>query len=135
MLKKGRVLEHNKQYVEASNFYFEALNRKNSNVDASIALNRVGNKVLNQYLNDFYKKESIGDIKSAVYGYLKAFNYQKKLNKYKIYNDIPNHYLEKYENVKRIYLKNLYEVGESLMNELSYKNAENSFTEILKFDS
>jgi len=74
MLKKGRVLEHNKQYVEASNFYFEALNRKNSNVDASIALNRVGNKVLNQYLNDFYKKESIGDIKSAVYGYLKAFN-------------------------------------------------------------
>ncbi|MDG1148667.1 MAG: CsgG/HfaB family protein [Crocinitomicaceae bacterium] len=135
MLKKGHVLEHNKQYVEASNFYFEALNRKNSNVDASIALNRVGDKVLNQYLNDFYKKESIGDVKSAVYAYLKAFNYQKKLNQYKIYKDIPNHYLEKYENVKRIYLKNLYEEGENLMSELSYKNAEICFIEILKFNA
>lgn len=135
MLKKGAVLEHNKQYVEASNFYFEALNRKNSNVDATIALNRVGKVVLNQYLNEFYKEDAMGNTKNAVYAYLKASDYQKKLNEYKVYEKIPDRYIEKYNSVKGTYLQNLYEDGENLLEELSYKNAENSFIEILKFDS
>ena len=67
MLKKGAVLEHNKQYIEASNFYFETLDRKSTNLDASIALKRVGKIVLNQYLNEFYKEEALGNTKSAVY--------------------------------------------------------------------
>ena len=44
MLKKGTQLEQDKQYIEASNFYFEALNLKKTNIDATIALNRVGKK-------------------------------------------------------------------------------------------
>ena len=135
MLKKGAVLEHNKQYIEASNFYFEALDRKSTNLDASIALKRVGKIVLNQYLNEFYKEEALGNTKNAVYDYLKADDFQKKLNEYKIYESIPNHYLEKYKSVKGTYLQNLYEEGENLMEELSYKNAENNFMEVLKFDS
>ena len=135
LIKKGAVLEHDKQYVEASNFYFEALNKKSSNVDATIALKRVGKKVLNQYLNDFYKEEAMGNTKTAVYAYLKASDYQKKLNQYKVYEDIPGHYLDKYQTVKETYLKNLYTEGENLMEELSYKNAENNFIEILKFDA
>lgn len=135
MLKKGTELEHNKQYIEASNFYFEALDRKNTNVDATIALNRVGKIVLNQYLNEFYKEEALGNSKSAVYAYLKADDYQKKLNKYKVYESIPDHYVEKYKSVKGTYLQNLYEEGENLMEAFKYKNAENNFIEILKFDS
>jgi tetratricopeptide (TPR) repeat protein len=134
MLKKGTVLEHDKQYVEASNFYFEALNRKSSNVEATIALKRVGKKVLNESLNDFYKEEAMGNTKNAVYAYLKASDYQKKLNKYKVYEKISDPYSEKYESVKETYLQNLYEEGENLMEELSFKNAENKFIEILKFD-
>ncbi|MFB0924440.1 MAG: hypothetical protein QMB65_04020, partial [Vicingaceae bacterium] len=92
MLKKGTVLEHDKQYVEASNFYFEALNRKSSNVEATIALKRVGKKVLNESLNDFYKEEAMGNTKNAVYAYLKASDYQKKLNKFKVYEKISDPY-------------------------------------------
>lgn len=134
MLKKGTTLEHNKQYIEASNFYFEALDRKSTNVDATIALKRVGKIVLNQYLNEFYKEEALGNTKSAVYAYLKADNYQKKINEYKVYESIPDHYAEKYKSVKGTYLQNLYEEGENLMEELSYKYAENKFIEVLKFD-
>tara|TARA_B100000795_G_scaffold193603_1_gene147891 strand:+ start:1735 stop:3087 length:1353 start_codon:yes stop_codon:yes gene_type:complete len=135
MLKKGTILEHNKQYIEASNFYFESLNRKSTNVDATIALKRVGKIVLNQYLNEFYKEDAMGNTKSAVYAYLKASEYQKKLNKFKVYESIPDHQLEKYRSVKETYLQNLYEEGQNLMEELSYKNAENNFIEVLKFDS
>ena len=78
MLKKGVLLEHNKQYIEASSFYFESLDRKSTNVDATIALKRVGKIVLNQYLNEFYKEEAMGNTKRAVYAYLKADDYQKK---------------------------------------------------------
>jgi len=134
MLKKGIELEHDKQYVAASNYYFEALNRKSSNVEATIALKRVGKKVLNQYLNDFYQEEAMGNTKSAVYAYLKASDYQKKLNQFKIYEKIPNHYNEKYESVKSTYLQDLYAEGENLMEESIYKDAEKKFTEILKFD-
>ena len=115
LLKKGTTLEHNKQYVEASNYYFESLSRNNSNVDALVALNRVGKKVLNQYLNDFYKDEAMGNVKSAVYSYLKASEYQKKLNNHKVYENIPDHYFQKYKSVKEIYLNNLYEDGLNLM--------------------
>ena len=76
MLKKGVILEHNKQYIEASSFYFESLDRKSTNVDATIALKRVGKIVLNQYLNEFYKEEAMGNTKRAVYAYLKADDYQ-----------------------------------------------------------
>jgi hypothetical protein len=135
MLKKGVLLEHNKQYIEASSFYFESLDRKSTNVDATIALKRVGKIVLNQYLNEFYKEEAMGNTKSAVYAYLKADDYQKKINKYKVYENIPEHYVEKFKSVKGTYLQNLYEEGENLIEDLSYKNAENNFIEILKFDS
>tara|TARA_Y100000589_G_scaffold331495_1_gene385296 strand:- start:2175 stop:3527 length:1353 start_codon:yes stop_codon:yes gene_type:complete len=134
LLKKGTTLEHNKQYVEASNYYFESLSRNNSNVDALVALNRVGKKVLNQYLNDFYKDEAMGNVKSAVYSYLKASEYQKKLYDYKVYENIPDHYFEKYKSVKKIYLNNLYDEGLSLMEKSSFKSAEINFSEILKFD-
>lgn len=135
MLKKGTILEENEQYIEASNFYFEALDRKSTNVDAIIDLKRVGKIVLNQYLNEFYKEDAMGNTKSAVYAYLKASDYQKKLSEYKVYESIPDHYLEKYKNVKRTYLQNLYEKGGNLLEEKSYKNAENNFIEVLKFDS
>ena len=59
LLKKGTTLEHNKQYVEASNYYFESLSRNNSNVDALVALNRVGKKVLNQYLEELRKIHAV----------------------------------------------------------------------------
>jgi len=134
LLKKGKTLEHNKQYIEASNYYFSALHRKNSNVDALVALKRVGKKVLNQHLNDFYKDEAMGNVKSAVYSYLKASSYQKALNKYKVYEKIPDHYLQKFESVKKIYLNNLYDEGLSLMKESNFKSAEINFSEILKFD-
>lgn len=135
MLKKGTILENNKQYIEASNFYIEALNRKNTNVDATVSLSRVGKIVLNLYLNDFYKEEAMGNTKNAVYAYLKVSDYQKNLNKYNVYENIPDHYVEKYKIVKEAYLQNLYDEGENLMEELSYKKAEESFLEILKFDS
>ena len=88
MLKKGTILENNKQYIEASNFYIEALNRKNTNVDATVSLSRVGKIVLNLYLNDFYKEEAMGNTKNAVYAYLKVSDYQKNLNKYNVYENI-----------------------------------------------
>ena len=59
----------------------------------------------------------------------------KKKKKYKVYENIPEHYVEKFKSVKGTYLQNLYEEGENLIEDLSYKNAENNFIEILKFDS
>lgn len=134
MLKKGTQLEQDKQYLEASNFYFEALNLKKTNVDATIALNRVGKKALNKYLNDFYQEEAMGNVKDAVYAYLKASEYQKKLNTYKVYHEIPSPYKDKYAVIRETYLQNLYVEGQNFMDKLDYKNAERNFTEILKFD-
>jgi tetratricopeptide (TPR) repeat protein len=134
MLKKGTALENANQYNAASDYYFEALDRKKTNVDATIALKRVGSKVLNNYLNEFYKEESFGNPKKAVYSYLEAEKFQKKLSKYTIFEEIPSHYTEKYNTIKESYLISLYEEGAKFIEEENYTAAEVNFIEILKFD-
>jgi len=135
MLKKGIELEHAKQYREASNFYMHALDRKNTNVDALISLNRVGTKVLESYLSQFYKDEAMGETKKAVYSYLKANAYKDRLIKYKIDAKISEHYSDKYGKVKNTYILNQYESANKHLDNGEYKQAEQNFTEVLKFDS
>ena len=50
-------------------------------------------------------------IRKKQWGIQKADDYQKKINKYKVYENIPEHYVEKFKSVKGTYLQNLYEEG------------------------
>lgn len=134
MLKKGVELEKAHLYEEAANFYFSALDRKSTNIDAYMALQRVGKRVLNDYLNDFFKKEGLGETKAAVYAYRKASSYQQRLKQYNVNEEIADHYKDKYQDVKSIYLESLFTEGEILLEENNFKKAENNFNEILKFD-
>ena len=55
MLKKGTQLEQDKQYIEASNFYFEVLNLKKQTL-MQPSHSTGWEKVLNKYLSNFYQE-------------------------------------------------------------------------------
>ena len=77
MTKKGITLEQQGMYSEASTYYLLALERKSTNIDATMGLKRTGQLVMDDYLADFFKSHTAKDSKSSVYGYLKALDWQK----------------------------------------------------------
>ena len=72
MYKKGVKLDEAGLHHEAAGFYINALQKKASNSDAIVALKKTGQKVLDDYLADFYQFYADKKHKKAVYAYHEA---------------------------------------------------------------
>lgn len=119
---------------EAAESYYIALQRKRTNVDAQIAMKRTGQLVLNNLLNDFAKQKNFGDHKSAVYSFQQALNYRDRIQSVGVSLLLSDFYEKDYQECKSIYLKRLYDEGNSLLEEKKFAEAEKRFSEIKQLD-
>jgi tetratricopeptide (TPR) repeat protein len=132
--KVGTKQESGGLVSEAAESYYTALQHKRTNVDAQIALKRTGQLVLNNLLNDFSKQKNFGDHKLAVYSYLQASNYRDRIQSVGVSLLLSDFYEKDYNDCKNIYLRTLYDEGNSLLKEQKFAEAEKKFTEIKQLD-
>ncbi len=130
MTKKAAKLEAAGDYTSAAQFYYNALQRKSTNVEARIGLKNAGQKVLNDHLDEVFKAHALEKHKETVYAYQKADAYKSKIGRMNVKLEVPEHYTTDYEDSREIYLNSLYEEGSSLMENEEYDKAEKVFAEI-----
>jgi len=119
---------------EASENYYNALQRKRDNIDAQLGMKKTGQLVLNEMLNDFSKSKNFGTSKEAVYSFHKARDYRDKIKGVGVDLLLADFYATDYESAKGTYLMQLYDEGTSLLEEQKFTEAESRFSEIRKLD-
>ena len=134
MYKKGLKLENAGMYSEASNFYYDALKRDITNVDASIRLNNLGRVIMKNKLDEFEESVNNGRKKEAVYEYYNANFFQKKLNKVNINIKIPDEHSHRFAGVKQEYIDNELNKINELIEEEKFVEAKKVINEVLKID-
>lgn len=132
--KKAAKLEQAGQYTAAADMFYQSVVRNPRNTDALIGLNRTGKHVINGYLRDFSKYAISEDYKRAVYSYMDALAYQKKLKSINVDLKIPPNSEDKFEEVKLEYISQQYEDGLKKIALEEFKKAEANFNEVYKFN-
>ena len=134
MYKKGLKLEEAGMYSEASNFYYDALKRDITNVDASIRLNNLSQVILSNKLDEFQQSVDNGYKKNAVYEYYGARSFVKKLRKVNINISIPEEESFKFRKVKSEYIDEELNRINELLEEGKFVEAKKAIKEVLKID-
>ena len=134
LAKKANKMEQAGQYEMASNLYYKAVVKDKTNPTALQGMKRVGNKILGKYLSSFSENKLKKNYKTAVYDYLNAKEYQKKISKINVNLEISSFYQEDYQIVREQYLAQEYEKGVGLISKENFSEAERCFNEIYRFD-
>jgi len=132
--KKAEKFEENGFYKQAADYYFISLRKKNTNIDARIGLIKNGQKVMDDYLREFFMAHSSEDYKKSVYSYIKVQNYYRKINETGVELKIPNYYQGYYDEDLKVYLSNQYDKGTELLSSGNYDQSDAIFTEINRLD-
>lgn len=127
---KGKKLETAGMYREAATYYYDALRYDKRNVEAQIGLKLAGQKVLNEYFEEFFKAYNTDKNKEAVYAYRNAEKYYSDLNELGVYLKWDDHYKPDYEDAKTKYLEQLYNQGLEELKRNDFTSAHKSFAEI-----
>ena len=133
--KKAVKFEEAGLYEDAAEYYYQAVKKKDSNVDAKLGLRKTGQLTLDRKLADFSSAYKQSDYKKAVYNYLEAEKYYNKLAVVKIELDFPEYYKEYYEEAKGDYLNKKYADGLDKLNREDFTAALVVFEEIKKIDA
>lgn len=134
LYKKGKKLDEAGLYFEASNFYLDALHRKPSNSDAILALKSSGQKVLDDYFAEFYQNYSDNSFKKAVYAYLEADNFKKKVASAGVKLSSVDYYEDYFKEVKTQYIHDLYETAQKELDNEKFGDAELKLKEIQRLE-
>ena len=134
LARKAAKMEQAGQTEMAANLYYQAVIRNRTNVTALQGMKRTGNKIISKYLSNFSENKLKDNYKQAVYSYLNAKEYQKKISKLNVSLEIPSFYEDDYKIVKDKYLDQEYEKGVDFINKENFSDAEHCFNEIFRFD-
>lgn len=132
--KKGQKLEESGNIELASDYFYNAVRIKSSNIDALAGLKRTGQQTLQKKLQKFNQYYSQNDLKNAVYAYTDAKKYFDKVGALKVELNIPPFTTEDFETAKEKYLVELYNQANEELDGENFKKAESLFSEINKFD-
>jgi len=132
--KKGKKLEEAGLNYEASNFYISSLHRNTGNSDAVVALKRTGQIVLDDLYADFYKYYADEKLKQAVYAYIEASDFEKKVKDVNVRLSSADYYEDYYNEVKATYIQQLYNQAQKDLDNESFVEAENKLKEIQKLE-
>lgn len=134
LTKRGAQMEEAGLYEEAANFYFNALLRNNSNVDARIGLTNTSRRVLNDRLDQFSRHRAMEEHQQAYSAFQHAVQYKERMDRLGIGLEIPNHYAEDFETSKGILVRNLYKEGNDLMAERRFEEAKALFKRVQQME-
>lgn len=133
--KKAAKFEEAGLYEDAAEYYYEAVKRKDSNVDAKLGLKKNGQLALDNKLSEFTQAYKQADYKKAVYNYLEAEKYYTKVKSVNVDLDFPEYHKEYYEEAKGDYLNKKYADGVDKLNREDFAAALTVFTEIKNIDA
>lgn len=132
--KKGNKLAEAGVYDEASMAYMMALANDRTHVDARIGLRNSAQQALNVYLDKFFRAHNENQLKDAVYGYRKADKFYKDVTFYGVELELPSYYTAYYNEDLQTYLQQLYQNGNTLLEQKKFREAEQIFKEISQLD-
>lgn len=132
--KKASKFEDAGLYKDASEYYYEAVKRKDSNVDAKLGLRKNGQITLDNKLSVFLDYYQQGNYKQAMYMYLSADAYYEKIKAVNVELNFPEEYLVYYDESKNSYLGDKYIEGIEFLNREDFSSALAIFTEIKNVD-
>ncbi|MFC2152770.1 hypothetical protein ACFLSE_09605 [Bacteroidota bacterium] len=133
--KKAVKFEEAGLYEDAAEYYYQAVKKKDSNVDAKLGLRKNGQLTLDRKLADFTSAYKQSDYKKAVYNYLEAEKYYNKVTAVKVELDFPEYHKEYYEEAKSDYLNKKYADGVDKLNREDFTAALAVFQEIKGIDA
>ena len=134
MYKKGLKLEKAGMYSEASSFYYDALKRDITNVDASIRLNNLGQVIISNKLDEFEESVNNGHKRNAVFQFFNANSFKEKLHKVNINLTIPEEQEYHYQKVKVEYVDEELNVINELLEGGKFVEANRIIKEVLRID-
>ncbi|MCD4697238.1 MAG: hypothetical protein K8S16_13455 [Bacteroidales bacterium] len=132
--KKASKFEEAGLYKDAAEYYYEAVKRKDSNVDAKLGLRKNGQLTLDNKLAvfmDYYKQ---ANYKQAVYVYLNADEYYHKIKAVGVDLIFPENTRAYYEEAKSDFLGKKYIQGSELLDREEFSASLSIFTEIINID-
>jgi len=132
--KKAGKLEEAGLYSDAALFYYNSLLKNRNNIDARIGLTKMGQRMLNNKVDEFTKTKAMGETKDAVYAYLEAMAYHDKVERLGIDLTYPRYITDDYEDVKAAYVKELYNESNDLMADKRFDQATVILKEIEKLE-
>lgn len=132
--KRGEKFEEAGLYTDAAEYYYQAVKRKGSNLDAKIGLRKNGQLVLDQKLSDFNKAYVQGDYKKSVYDYISAEDYYYKVKAVGVNLEFPEKNKEYYQEAKDEYLTVRYSDGIDKLHREDFTAAKKVFEEIISID-
>jgi hypothetical protein len=132
--KQAAKFEQAGLYEDAAEYYYEAVKRKDSNVEAKLGLRKNGQLTLEKRLSDFMKAYNGADYQDAVYKYKDAESYYKKLKTVGVDLNFPESYKAYYDEAKGDFLNNKYADGLDKLNREDFPGARKVFEEILGID-
>jgi len=132
--KQASKFEDAGLYEDAASYYYEAVKRKDSNVDAKLGLRKNGQLALDQKLQDFMEAYKQGNYEQAVYNYLDAEEYHRKVKTVGVNLNFPEVNKTYYEEAKLDFLNKKYIDGLDKLNREEFNAARRIFEEIRKVD-
>lgn len=132
--KRGQKLEQAGMFEEAAGMFFTALQKNRSNVDAQIGMRNTGQLVLNQRLQEFVQMKTADQQPEAIQAWRVATSYKDRIKSVGVTLNIPEFYLNDYQDLKADYTNRLYDEGIALMDQGRYQDAEAKFNKIANLD-
>lgn len=132
--KIAEELEKNGLFQKAADYYCRCLNKKPDDIQAIIGLKRTAPKVMDAMLEDFTYDFNNENYKLAVQKYKDAVLYKKKVKRYGIDLDIPEPYIDNYNQTKEILAGKYYLKGKREFDNGNYHQAVQYLTQCLIYE-
>jgi tetratricopeptide (TPR) repeat protein len=132
--KQASKFEQAGLYEDAAEYYYKAVAKKNSNVEAKLGLRKNGQLTLEKKLAEFMTAYNGANYQEAVYKYKDAESYHKKLKTVGVDLNFPESYKAYYDEAKDDFLNKKYAEGTDKLNREDFSGAKQIFDEILAID-
>lgn len=133
--KKAAEFETAGLYKDAAEFYYKSVLKKQTKVETKLGLQRTGQFVLNDLLNEFNRHYENNENQNAVYKYLEAKEFADKLNGVNVALNFPDMYHTRYNEMKDNYISERYIEGSEKLSREEFAAAAEIFGEIINIQA
>tara|TARA_B100000768_G_C11269731_1_gene372812 strand:+ start:289 stop:1683 length:1395 start_codon:yes stop_codon:yes gene_type:complete len=134
-VKRALKMEEVGMMNQAANFYFIAVEKDPYSAEALAGLQRSGQWVLNDHLNQFEQSRAEGNRSAAVEAYERAKAYQSKIERVGIGLLVLSETEAAYNRVKNDHLEDVYEAAIEHLEAEEFRDALRDFDEVIRLDS